>query len=120
MAYGRGGRPAEALSATRIAGGSSPAAGIGGGSPGTGGGGGRALPSFFAKNVSRACLATTAADDPCSPCSAKITPAICGLSRGARNTNQPWSLRFLEVFPLAALAPSSEITWAVPVLPETS
>ena len=28
---------------------------------------------------------------PCMPCSRNTTPAICGLSRGAKNTNQPWS-----------------------------
>ena len=30
---------------------------------------------------------------PCTPCSANTTPAISGLSRGAKNTNQPWSRR---------------------------
>ena len=61
-----------------------------------------------------------AALEPCSPCSAKMTPAISGLSRGAKNANQPWSRRSISVRPAAALPPCSEITCAVPVLPETS
>ena len=41
---------------------------------------------------------------PCSECSAKTTPAISGLSRGAKNTNQPWSRRSRSVRPGSALA----------------
>ena len=54
-----------------------------------------------------------------TPCSTKTTPAISGLSRGAKNTNQPWSRRS---FPLLAAAtrPLFEMTCAVPVLPHTS
>ena len=49
-----------------------------------------------------------------------MTPAISGLSRGAKNTNQPWSRRSRSVRPAACLPPLSEITCAVPVLPDTS
>ena len=58
--------------------------------------------------------------EPCSLCSPKTTPAISGLSRGAKNTNQPWSRRSRSVRPAACLPPCSEITCAVPVLPDTS
>ncbi len=53
------------------------------------------------------------------PCSRKTTPAIRGLSRGAKNTNQPLSRRS---FPLreAAARPWFEMTCADPVLPHTS
>ena len=54
----------------------------------------------------------------CTPCSAKTTPAISGLSRGAKNTNHPWSRRFFVV--RAAARPVLEMTCAVPVLPQTS
>jgi hypothetical protein len=50
---------------------------------------GSGAPSFFAKYVSITYLAIGAALVPCSACSAKITPAISGLSRGAKKTNQP-------------------------------
>ena len=83
--------------------------------------GGSGRPSCLAKNVSSTCLAIGAAvTPPWPPCSTNTTPAICGLSRGAKNTNQPLSRRSLSVLPLAACAPSSEITCAVPVLPDTS
>ena len=59
------------------------------------GGGGSGRPSFFAKNVSMMCCAIGARSEPCSPCSTKMTPAISGLSRGAKKTNQPWSRRSL-------------------------
>ena len=71
-----------------------------GAAPGAGStGSGR--PSCLAKNVSITCFAMGAADVPCSPCSAKMTPAICGLSRGAKNTNQPLSRVSM---PLAVMA----------------
>src|ERR1700694_340476 len=51
--------------------------------------GGSGRPSCFAKKVSRTWCATCAALPPCTPCSRNTTPAIFGLSRGAKNTNQP-------------------------------
>ena len=50
---------------------------------------GSGRPSLFAKYVSIACFAMYAASDPCAPCSAKTTPAISGLSRGAKKTKKP-------------------------------
>ena len=44
------------------------------------------------------CLATDAALALWMPCSRKTTPAISGLSRGAKKVNQPWSRRFVVLF----------------------
>ena len=81
---------------------------------------GRGRFSSLAKNVSMTWRATGAARYPCSPCSAKTTPAMRGSSRGAANTNHPWSRRSRSDVPAAALLPDSETTCAVPVLPMTS
>ena len=43
-----------------------------------------------------------------------------GASTGANATNHPWSRRSLDVRPTAARPPSMEMTWAVPVFPDTS
>ena len=80
---------------------------------------GSGCPSSLAKNVAMMCFATSAAAVPCSPCSANTTPAIRGLSRGAKNTNQPLSRRSFRCMPAAA-RPLFEMTCAVPVLPQTS
>ncbi len=92
------------------------------GSASGGGGGvfgvsaGSGLPSFFAKYVSMTCFAIGAPRYPCSSCSPKMTPAISGLSFGAKKTNQPWSRRSRSVVPRAACRPWFEMTCAVPGL----
>src|SRR5205823_2398036 len=65
--------------------------------------GGSGFLSFFAKNVSRIWWTTSAALPPWTPCSRNTTPAICGSSFGAKNTNQPLSRRSFSVLPAAAL-----------------
>ncbi len=84
------------------------------------GAGGSGLPVLLREERRPGCGAPpSAAFGPWMPCSRNTTPAICGLSRGAKKTNQPLSRRS---FPLraAAMRPAFEITCAVPVLPQTS
>jgi hypothetical protein len=51
--------------------------------------GGTGRPAFFAKKVSSTGWTPSAAVAPCAAWWSQATPAICGLSRGAKNTNQP-------------------------------
>ena len=55
------------------------------------------LPSWRSRSA-RMCFATDAALALWMPCSRKTTPAISGLSRGAKKVNQPWSRRFRVLF----------------------
>ena len=71
-------------------------------------------------DVARMWCASGAAFGPWMPCSRKTTPAISGLSRGAKKTNQPWSRRSTFLIRAAAMRPVFEMTCAVPVLPQTS
>src|SRR5690606_13512700 len=95
---------------------------------GAGGGGGDAVPgstgsgrpSRLAKNVSMTWRAIGVAAPLVCPCSAKTTPAICGLSRGAKKTNHPWSRTSRPRLAASARFCSEMLAWAVPVLPATS
>ena len=119
MAYGRGGRLAAELSATAIARRIVARRGDRRRLPGLSGGGGSGRPSCFAKNVSSACLRDRRG--------VRAVLAVLGEDRrrqsaGCRAARRTRTSRGradrASSCPAAARPPSSEITCAVPVLPD--